>query len=137
MTLYQIFSLFLRTAGTNIAGGYALAAPLRKVLAEGDGAAMEAERYEHCATVAKAMPGVFSINLCTLLGRELHGKAGSLAVHLAVVEEENVLGLRAEACGHGVENLGRGFLHAQCVREEHFFGEIADAETFIVEEIAQ
>ena len=70
MTLYQIFSLFLRTAGTNIAGGYALAAPLRKVLAEGDGAAMEAERYEHCATVAKAMPGVFSINLCTLLGRE-------------------------------------------------------------------
>ena len=56
MTLYQIFSLFLRTAGTNIAGGYALAAPLRKVLAEGDGAAMEAERYEHCATVAKAWP---------------------------------------------------------------------------------
>ena len=50
-----------------------------QVLAEGDGAAMEAERYEHCATVAKAMPGVFSINLCTLLGRELHGKAGSLA----------------------------------------------------------
>ena len=84
LNLLTLFITFLKAGGLTIGDGYATVQPLRQALVKSCGWLSEEEFARHLAVV-HAMPGIFNINLASLLGHRLMGWKGSAACLLGMV----------------------------------------------------
>lgn len=84
LTLLTLFLTFLKAGGLTIGDGYATIQPLRQALVKNN-RWMDEEDFSRQVATVQAMPGIFNINLASLLGHRLMGWKGSAACLLGMV----------------------------------------------------
>ena len=83
LTLLTLFLTFLKAGGLTIGDGYATIQPLRQALVKNN-RWMDEEDFSRQVATVQAMPGIFNINLASLLGHRLMGWKGSAACLLGM-----------------------------------------------------
>ena len=73
----SLFYSFLKIGGFTVGGGYAMVPLMEREFVERRGW-LTHDEFADYMSLSQAMPGVFAVNMATLVGYKLHGVAGSM-----------------------------------------------------------